>query len=135
MLIVLWRNNIPCYNNFLEGIIDFPKRANLLFPLFLIRNRISGLDIISARTEITYEIHLKLFAKHFLILIFFCNGNYTYIYTVSSPSQLVVNNIFHSMGLLKLTEIDARVAKSKIGKVVFLWGFNIRFSSNIIPLC
>ena len=36
MIVILWGNNILCYNNFFEGIIDFPKRTDFLFPLFFI---------------------------------------------------------------------------------------------------
>ena len=34
----------------------------------------------------------------------------------------------------KLTEIDSGIAKPKIGKVIFLWCFNICFSFNVIFL-
>ena len=37
-----------------------------------------------------------------------------------------------AMGLLKLTEIDSGIAKSKIGKIIFLWGTYISFSLNIV---
>ena len=39
------------------------------------------------------------------------------------------------MSLLKLTEIDSSIAKTKIGKIIFLRCFNICFSFNVISLC
>ena len=38
----------------------------------------------------------------------------THINTISAHTQLVIDHVFHRVRLLKLTEIDTRIAKSKV---------------------
>ena len=68
-------------------------------------------------------------------MISFRNRYYAHVHTVTTHTKFIINYILHRMSLLKLTEIDSGIAKTKIGKIIFLRCFNISFSFNVISLC
>ena len=58
----------------------------------------------------------------------------TDVCTITTHTKLIVNYIFHGVGLLKLAEVDSCIAESLIRKIVFFRGFNTCRSLNVIAL-
>ena len=70
----------------------------------------------------------------FAVLRLFGSLDNADVYTVASHTKFIINYIFHGVGLLKLAEVDSCIAESQIREIVFLRGFDIRLSLDVITL-
>ena len=62
IFIIIRSNDILGNDNLFEGIINFAKRSYFLGAFCLIRQGVSGLDVVSCRAKIAYEIYFLSFS-------------------------------------------------------------------------
>ena len=84
--------------------------------------------------KVAYKIDFELLANLFAVLRLFGSLDNADVYTVASHTKFIINYIFHGVGLLKLAEVDSCIAESQIREIVFLRGFDIRLSLDVITL-
>lgn len=62
IFIIIRSNDILGNDNLFEGIINFAKRSYFLGAFCLIRQGVGGLDVVSCRAKIAYEIYFLSFS-------------------------------------------------------------------------
>lgn len=100
------------HNDFLEGIIDLQERSHLLLALLLIRQCQRRLDIVSLATLIHHEVNLQLLALPFAVLIYITLLHHAHIHFATTASQLIIQDVFHNVGLLLLTQSKYGISDS-----------------------
>ena len=117
--------------DFFEGIADGKEGAFLLFAFFAGGNGKSGLDVEARIAEVGHKInfHFLLLARSLALVLVHFHGSD--IHAVAPDEQLVVNHVFHDVRLLRLAEIDARIAQPHVHKIILVGGIDVTVSSDI----
>ena len=119
-------------NDLLKEIASQHQRALLLFHLFLIRNRIDRLDIITLGAFIASKINFQPFANSMTFFIGFIQSDNSHIHIKTAYLQLIENDILHSMSSFQLAEIETSIPQPQTSKVIFDRCVDILLTLNII---
>ncbi len=89
-----------------------------------------GLDIVTVVPHIADKINLGL---HTLSLFPYLDN--PDIYIIPTHQQFIVNRIFHKMRFFLLPEIQTRITKSDVRKIIFMRSIDVLPSFHIITEC
>ena len=96
--VVLHDHNLP------ERIRNADKGRDLLLFLVWIVNGQCGLDVISFIPSVHHKVDLQLLPEIASVILLCVDLNHSYVYVISAPQEVVIENILHQMGFLNLSE-------------------------------
>ena len=115
-----------------ERIVHLGQRSLFVLLLALAVHAEGRLDIIAFAALVAYKVNFQLGTLLLSVLVADDYGDNSDVNVETSNQQLIVDDVFHYVGLFILSEIDAGVAQSHVGEIILGWGVDIFLAFDII---
>ena len=127
-LLVVSREDRLVYDDyFTEGVVYGKQRSLFLLQLFIRRDVIRRLDVISAVAQIDDKVDFKRFSHRYTVIFAYIFHN-AHIHRIAARTQFVVYDVFHDVCVFLLAEVKPSISQSHIHKVILSRGIDIFFA-------